>query len=462
MKPTLVESRSSGSAPGRERWSSQRMFILAAAGAAIGLGNIWKFPYIAGEYGGGAFVVVYILCVALIGLPILIAEILLGRRGGHSPIRSFARLASANGRSRGWQIVGWNGVVGTFLILSFFSVVAGWAIAYIPRAALGAFSGDAAGDAAAVGKVFSELLADPLAVIFWHSVFMAATIAITAQGVARGLERVARYLTPVLFALLLTLVGHSALTTGHFLDGFRFLFRPDFSSLTGEAVFVALGHACFTLSIGVCSMMAYGSFLPKRASVAGAAVTIACLDTAVALLAGLAIFPIAFASGLEASEGPGLIFLTLPVAFGTMPAGQMVGTAFFVFMALAALTSGPSLLEPSVEYLVERLRMRRHSASLLVGSAAWLVGLASALAFNVGAELKLFGMSAFDLLDFITSTVLLPLGGMLIAVFAGWAMASAETRQELALGERAFKLWRFAIRFLAPAGVLTVFLAKLL
>ena len=447
-------------------WSSRLAFILAAAGSAVGLGNVWKFPYIVGEYGGGAFVLVYLACIAVIGVPILMAEILLGRRGGGSPVHSFEFLAESEGQSPNWKLIGWMGIVSAALILSFYSVVAGWSLAYLWFAIDGYFStAGVASDTTprVMEELFSSLLANPTALIVGHSIIMATTIIVVARGVRAGLERAVRWMVPSLFVLLLALVVYSATTTGQFSAAVGFLFRPDFSALSWEAVLVALGHAFFTLSVGMTAMMAYGSYLKRDVSIANASVTIAGLDTLVALLAGLAIFPIVFANGLQPGSGPGLIFVTLPIAFVQLPGGNAVAMLFFLFLAIAAVSSTISILEPVVEYLEQRRKWKRRRAALTTGACIWLFGLGSALSFNVGSEFTVFGKTLFDLLDFLTANVLLPLGGLLIAVYAGHVLSRRSLAEELGIGDSAgFRLWRFLLRYVTPVGVSVVLFNSLL
>ncbi len=441
-------------------------FILAAAGSAVGLGNVWKFPYIAGEHGGGAFVLVYLACVAGIGLPVLAAEILLGRRGGGSPIHSFATLAAREGHSPRWSAIGWLGVLCAFLILSFYSVVAGWALSYLWYAVSGqiAAPGDGSLDVAeAMSGLFAGLLASPAALIAGHTLVMALTMAIVAKGIRGGLERALRWMVPGLFVLLIALVVYAAATTGTFLAAARFLFQPDFAALSWEAVLVALGHAFFTLSVGMTAMMAYGSFLSRDVPIARASVTIAGLDTLVALLAGLAIFPIVFAQGLEPGAGPGLIFVTLPISFAQIPGGAAVAVLFFLFLAIAALSSTMSILEPVVEYLEQRGGWTRRRATVLLGSAIWTLGLGCALAFNVGADFTLFGMNLFDAFDYLTSNIMLPLGGMLIALYAGHVLSRDALAEELGpLPAYVFRSFRFLLRYVAPIGIGVVLIYSLM
>ena len=436
-------------------WSTRFAFILAATGSAVGLGNIWKFPYITGEYGGGAFVIVYLLCIALIGFPVMMAEILIGRRGRQSPINTMATLANESGRHSAWGLLGWMGVFSGFLILSYYSVIAGWALSYVFRAAGGVFSGMTAERA---NSTFAALITDPERLLAWHTIFMIMTGVVIARGVRSGLEQAVRILMPGLFIILILLVGY-ALAQGAFVEGARFLFMPDFSKLTGAAVLVAMGHAFFTLSLGMGAIMVYGSYLNSKASIARTTMTIVAIDTVVALLAGLAIFPIVFANGLEPGAGPGLIFKTLPIAFGAMPGGAFFGTLFFILLVFAAWTSAISLVEPAVAWLVENRGIDRVRAAFAVIAATWLLGIGTILSFSHWAELTVFGKTFFDLIDFLTSNVMLPLGGLFIALFAGWAMTRAAVFEELAIAHPGFfRAWYFIIRFIAPALILVVFL----
>jgi NSS family neurotransmitter:Na+ symporter len=445
---------------------------MATVGSAVGLGNIWKFPYITGEYGGGAFVVVYLLCIALIGVPIMMAEILLGRRGRASPIVTMKRLAREQGTSTAWSLVGYSGVVAGFLILSFYSVIAGWALAYVFQAASGGLNGV---DSAAAESLFGDLIGSPGQLLVWHSVFMLMTIVVVARGVRHGLERAVTILMPALFIMLLIMVGY-AWVEGDFARGFAFLFNTDFSKVfqlctgspdnlqcqfTGEPLLVAMGHAFFTLSLGMGAIMAYGAYVPDRASITGATITIAAADTIVALLAGLAIFPIVFASGLEPGAGPGLIFQTLPIAFGGMPGGQWFGTVFFVLLVFAAWSSSISLVEPAVAWLVESRRWRRSTAAFVIGGFAWLLGIGSVLSFNLwsGEEYQLFGKTLFDLKDFLASNIMLPLGGLLIALFVGYGAGRQMALEELAISrQHLFDAWWRVIRYVSPVGIAIVFL----
>jgi NSS family neurotransmitter:Na+ symporter len=436
-------------------WSSRLMFILAAAGSAVGLGNIWRFPYLAGENGGGVFVLAYLGCIALIGLPILIAEILMGRAGRQNPITTMKHLAQASGASQFWQVIGWMGALAGFMILSFYGVIAGWAMAYVGDMASGDFVGVTGTEAA---TVFETFISDPVRVITWQTVFMLVTITITARGVSQGLEKTVQYLMPLLFLLLVILVGYSALTTGHFLEGLAFMFSPDWESFSGDSFIAAMGQAFFTLSLGMGAIMAYGAYMPAGSSVVGTATTIAVLDTSVALMSGLVIFPLVFANGLESSAGPGLMFITLPIAFGQMAGGQIFGTLFFVLVTFAAVTSSISLLEPAVAWVGERLNTSRAKASLVVGGIAWAVGLGSAASFNIAKDVTLpNGWNFFDVMDQISNNVLLPVGGILIALFSSWLLNKTILDEQLSEDQTFFLSWLWLARIVAPLGVLMVF-----
>lgn len=436
-------------------WSSRWAFILAAAGSAIGLGNIWKFPYLAGEYGGGAFVLVYLIAVAVIGLPIMIAEIMLGRRGRQSPINTMETLAREEGRSPRWRWLGWMGVFAGFLILSYYSVIGGWTVAYVFRAAAGSFT---QASAAEVSAVFDRFVSDPEKLLAWHTIFMAMTMVVVARGVRSGLEQAVRYMMPALFLILLLLVGY-AMNSGAFVDGLRFLFTPDFSKLSANAILAALGQAFFSLSLGMGAIMVYGSYLSHSASIARSSVYIAVADTSVAILAGVAIFPIIFANGLDPGQGVGLAFKTLPLAFGQMPGGAFFGALFFALLVFAAWTSSISIVEPAVAYLVENRGMTRVRACAWVGIGTWLLGVGTIFSFNLWSGYKLFGaFTFFDTVDFLTSNVMLPLGGLLIAVFGAWFMSRKSSEAELALSPAAYRIWRGVVRYVTPLAVIAVLL----
>ena len=437
------------------QWSSRFAFILAVSGSAIGLGNIWKFPYFAGVNGGGAFVLVYLLCVFIVGLPIMMAEILIGRRGRRNPIATMDLLGEEEGGSRRWALIGVVGVISGFLILSYYSVIGGWAIAYIFESASGAFTDL---DAAGVDEIYSRLSGSWIATGFWHTLFMVMTTVVVSKGVERGLERAVRLLMPALIVLLLVLLVYSMIA-GDFAQGLRFMFEPKFSELTQAGALVALGHAFFTLSVGMGAVMAYGAYLPADASIARTSFAVICADTSIAILAGLVIFPIVFANGLDPAAGPGLIFLSLPLAFGNLPGGVVVAILFFLLLTFAAWTSAISLMEPAVAWLIETRELSRTVAASLVGVTIWLLGWLSVGSFNVLADFRLFGKTFFDNLDFLTSNIMLPLGGLAIVIFAGWVMSRNSSADELdAAAGAGYRAWYFAARFIAPVAVVLIFL----
>jgi len=444
-----------------QQWSSRFMFIIAATGAAVGLGNIWKFPYIMGQHGGGAFMLVYLACIFAIGIPVLIAEVMIGRRGRQSPGLSVKALAVEANVNPIWQIAGWMGLVGGFLILSFYSVIAGWAFAYVPKAVTGSFSGLSAQQ---IGQIFGDFSSDFNGLLLWSTVVIVLTCLVVAKGVKNGLERVIRWMMPALYLLLVALAAYAAVN-GDFAKAASFMFAPDFSKLTMGSVLVALGHAFFTLSLASGVMMTYGAYLPAKVSIFRTSIWIALADTSVALLAAMVIYPLVFAYQLDAGQGPGLIFVTLPIAFGQMPAGALVGSLFFIMLVFAAFTSTIAMIESVVAWLVQSKGFSRAGACLLSGSVLWLLSLltvcsfagfeATKVSFNfVGKQVS----NWFDIIDHLTSGLLLPLGGLAVAIFVGWQLPKNISQDELASRGWAFALWYVAIRWLTPVAVTLVFL----
>jgi len=429
-------------------------FILAVTGSAVGLGNIWKFPYVAGENGGGAFVLVYLLCVFLVGMPVMMSEILIGRRGRRNPVATMALLGREEGSSPNWKWLGIMGVVAGILILSYYSVVAGWTVAYVFKSATGVFAGATAGE---VSAEFGGFVGDWRLVGLAHTVFMGLTVFVVARGVERGLEQAVRFMVPALLVLMFILLGYSV-SSGHFGEGMAFMFTPDFSKLTWDSVLAAMGQAFFTLSIGMGAIMAYGAYLPEETSITGASGAVVIADTSIAMLAGLVIFPLVFANGLDPADGPGLVFDTLPLAFGKMAGGVFFSTIFFVLLSFAAWTSAIGLMEPAVAWLVEQQYRTRIQAAVMVGGLIWLVGIGSVLSFNVLSDFKFYKGTIFDNVDHLTSNIMLPLGGMFIAIFAGWIMCRNSTADELGSAGTLYKLWHLLARFVAPIGILFVFL----
>jgi NSS family neurotransmitter:Na+ symporter len=439
--------------PRNGQWSSYLGFIFATTGAAVGLGNIWKFPYIVGENGGGAFVFVYLVCILFIGVPLMMAEIMLGRAGKKNPALSMRLLSVKQGSSKQWQWVGLLGIIASVIILSYYSVIAGWALEYVIIALKGAFNGQTASQ---IDRLFENLVASPYQLAFWHTLIIVFTIAVVAMGVEKGLERAVKFLFPAMLALLLIIVGYS-MSTHFFAQGIDFLFYPDFSKLTPNGVLCAVGHAFFTLSLGVGSIMIYGAYLPDHISVAKSAVFIAAADTLIALVAGLAIFPIVFAHGLMPSAGPGLIFKSLPLAFGHMPYGAFFGGLFFIMLVFAAFTSTISLLEPGVSYLRDTFKLSRVKAAFCCGFTIWLLGFFTIFSFNIWSNVKTFGHTFFELFDILTANFMLPITGILIAVYTGWVYKEAKANCDIS-HKSCFFIWRFCLRYITPTAITLIFL----
>jgi len=440
---------------------------MAAMGSAVGLANIWRFPYTAGVSGGGAFVFIYLGAVLLLALPILIAELMVGRRGAAPPPRAMTQVAVESGRSPHW---GWVGVilggVGAILTLSFYAIVGGWTMAYVIKTGSGAMQGVSA---EAAEGAFSALNADPVTLFIWFSVFIAVTVFISARGIRAGVERVVKVMMPALLVLLVIMVIY-AMFVGDFAAAWRFMFTPDFSKVDSRIVMAAFGQAFFSVSVGATNLMAYGSYMMKTTSIPRSALIVVAADTGVALLAGLAIFPIIFAFGLEPGAGPGVVFITMPFAFGQIPGGLIFGSAFFILLFFAALTSSLSMMEAPVSWLNDRTPLSRPQAAILSGSISWGLGIMAVLSLNKWSNfypldgISIFsGKTFFDLYDFIVTNVLLPFGGIVIAVFAGWVIRKRFSSDEL-YGDRPtiwYYVWLFLVRFVAPVILLAVFIDML-
>ncbi len=456
---------------GGEHWSSRTAFVLAAIGAAVGLGNIWRFPTLAGENGGGAFVLVYVLCVALIGMPMVLTEILLGRTGGGraDAVGSVAEVAERSGRSRTWSIFAGVEVLAAFLILSFYSVVAGWVLYYVWISGfdfLGVlFSGNPFAPAFEhltqdqVTGLMGALFGNPGQLLLQHAIFMGITLAIVASGVHGGIERAAKWLMPAFFVLLVMLTVYGAFT-GEFGHALSFLFTPDFSKLSPVAINEALGQAFFSLSLGSAALITYGSYVPKEVRLAPTAGMIATVDTGVAILAGLMIFPIVFSAGLDPAAGPSLIFQSLPVAFQSMSAGALIGLAFFVLIFFAALTSSISLLEGPTAWAMARFGFRRKVTALFVACGAFLIGGACALGYNVWSDVRPLAFwpifadaDILDSIDGVTGKLMLPLAGFGLALFTGWRADRRLIEAESGFSPGMFLLWRSLVAWLAPVAV---------
>lgn len=437
----------------RSHWSGRLGFILASAGAAIGLGNIWKFPYMAGDNGGGAFVLVYLACVVLVGLPVMAAEIMVGRRAQKNPVDAIKQLSNDASASKRWPLLGWWGLLGLLVTLSFYSVVAGWSLFYLQHSLLVGFQYLSP---AAVKAVWGHLLASPTTLTAYHLSFMALTMLVVANGVEQGLERASRIMMPLLFLMLFILVGFAYATTGPaFTKAVHYLFDCRFSAITGSVMINAMGHAFFTLAVGVGAMAIYGSYLDKNVSILKSIGIIASLDVLVALLAGLAIFPILFQYHLSPQAGPGLMFIVLPMAFAKMHGGNFIAALFFGLLLFAAWTSSINIAEPLVGSLREKSGLSRTKSSIIVGIAAALLGLLSVLSFNIFSGMRVLGhFDLFTLITDLSTNIFLPIGGIGYALFAGWVMHKKATLDELnPSSPLVYSSWRLLIRFIAPIAI---------
>lgn len=450
----------------RAHWGSRLGFVLAAAGSAVGLGNIWRFPYATGENGGGLFVLTYLACIALIGLPIMMAEIFIGRTSQKSPVGAFRALSRPGSA---WMSVGWLGVVTAFVVLSFYSVVAGWSMHYAWLSITEGFAGRSADE---MNELFGALYSSPALSTMWHLIFMALTISIVVAGVRNGIEVWAKILMPTLFFILLLLFVY-AISSGGFARGVQYLFVPDFSKFKATSVLEAVGQAFFTLSLGMGAILTYGSYLRKDDDLVATATTVTVLDTAVAILAGLVLFPILFAADMEATEKVGLAFISLPVAFAEMPGGIFLGPAFFLLLTFAALTSAVSLLEVATAYFIDERGWTRTKASLATGGAIMLLGIpcavsGSSILFGSGTmevTASIFGEGEgknwFDLLDYLATNWMLPLGGLGIATFVAWRVGDAAREQAFKAGSKWGAMywgWVMLLRYIVPIAVVFVFL----
>lgn len=431
--------------PVLEEWSSNRAFIFAVTGAAVGLGNIWRFPYMTGENGGSVFLLLYLFFMLVIGLPIMIAEIGLGRAGRAGPMQALMLLAKGAGASLRWRYLAVFGGVTLFLILSFYSMVSGWSLAYISKS----FDGQLAQQTPeAIAATFGQLMANPLLMLVCHTLFLLLTLGVVAAGVNKGLERLNNYLMPLLYLLLL-LLGLYAVTTPGFAEAMRYLFLPDWSAVSWRVALDAMGQAFFTLAVGACALMAYGAYMPENQSLPRAALVVAALDVSVALLAGIAIFALVFSHQLEPTSGPGLMFITLPIAFSELPLSNLLSLGFFVLLLLATWTSSINLAEPLVAMLKDR-GWSRWQATAVMGAGVWVLGSFAALSFNLMEAVYPLGFlggvfadkNIFALLTSIPTDLFLPLGGLLIAVFAVYVVPLADIRAALGGSQAFYLFWR--------------------
>ena len=442
---------------GNTMWSSRFAFVMASVGFAVGLGNIWRFPYVTGENGGSAFVVIYLLCAVAIGIPCLMAELLVGRRGGGSPPRSMAVVAEESGRSKGWSIVGGMGVATAYTIAITYAVVVGWVLWYLARALSAGFAGFDAGIAEAT---FTGLLTDNQSMMFWTLVGNIIVGSIIYAGVTSGIERAVTVMMPLMFTLLVGLSIYNYFAGG-FVETLQWLFTPDFSKVTGATFLAAIGQAFFSIGVGMGGMMTYGAYLPRDFSIARGAATIVMADTLIALLAGFVVFPAVFHFGLDMASGPGLIFQTLPVAFAQMPGGAIFAVLFFIMLAVAGVTSMVGLLESVTSWTKERLAISRQRSALLVVGSVTTLSVISVLSYNVWESYQLLGMNFNELTEALYDKLLLPLAGLLVALFTGWFMHREHSKNELSDDANLLGVSRWLTRFIAVPAVAIILISGL-
>jgi NSS family neurotransmitter:Na+ symporter len=428
--------------------------VAAAAGSAVGLGNIWKFPYITGVYGGGAFLFVYLGFIIAIGLTVMLSELIIGRRSGSNAFGAFKKLAPGTS----WKYTGFIGIGAAFMILSFYGVVAGWSLEYIVLSVSNGFVSKSSNE---LNSIFTQLIQDPVRPIIFQLIFMILTAVIVVLGIKKGIEGTTKVLMPLLVLILIVLCIKAVSLPGAS-AGLKFLFKPDFSKLTSDGVLSALGHAFFSLSLGMGTLVTYGSYIKRNNNLLRTAIQVTAADTIIAILAGVAIFPAVFAFGIEPSSGPGLVFITLPNVFQQMTGGYIFSILFFVLLSVAALTSSISILEVVVAYFLEEFKMKRNNATILAAVLISILGVMCSLSMGVWSKLRLFDLNIFDLLDWISANMLLPLGGVFICLFVGWFLGGKNAYHELhkggSIGKGLFNVFLFLVRFVAPFAIAVVFL----
>ncbi len=433
----------------RDHFGSKIGFILAAAGSAIGLGAIWKFPYMAGNNGGSVFLILFIISTLLIGLPILLAEFVIGRRGQADPVTSLKKQAPG----KPWYLIGWSGLLFSSIILSFYSVVGGWILSYLVRSIFFKLKG---GSDNYFSELFGSIIQNPWEVIIAQGAFMLITIWIVQGGIKGGIERASKWMMPLLFVFFIALVIRS-LTLDGAIEGLKFMFVPDWSYFNGKTILLALGQAFFSLSVGVAVMITYASYLSKEEKLGSSSLNVALMNIGVSILAGLVIFPAVFALGYTPDQGPGLVFIILPAVFEQIPFGAFFMIIFFILLLFATLTSSISMLEISVSIGIRSNYERRRKASWIYGLIIFLVGIPSALSFGVLSDIHILGMTFFDFADFITSSFGLPLGALCISIFAGYKLTKAQLSNELMLNKPLFRTWHIIVRYIAPLAIIIIF-----
>jgi len=441
-------------------WSNRPAFLLATVGGAVGLGNLWRFPYIAGENGGGGFVLIYLAFVFLLGLPILSSELLIGRKCHKSPLNSMRELVSFHDANSLWKSIGWMSILLPFVGFSYYVVVCAWSIDYLYLALMNSFH---AVDGSSSAQLFNERTSHSSLQILLSGLFISMTVWVIAQGVNNGIARISKILMPLLFLLIIILVIYGMIQ-GEFLKAVEFLFKPDFSKINGQSILMALGQALFSLAIGTGMIMTYGAYMPNHYSIKESAAIVCIGDTLIALLAGLAIFPIVFANNLNPGEGPSLIFITLPIAFGNMSGGHLIGIVFFVLLIFAAYTTTMGMLEPIVAWLEEKYPGKRKLLSIISGFTIWLFALGSVLSFSTMADIKPLAFinidrNFFGIIDFTVANLLLPINALLIAAFSGWVIKNSVVEEQFSQDTSNWRIyWRFINRYVAPVAIFIVML----
>lgn len=433
----------------REHWGSKVGFILAAAGSAVGLGNVWKFPYLVGQNGGAVFVITYLALALTIGAALILAELALGRAAQKDAVGTFADL-----KGGAWPLAGYLGVLCGFLVLTFYSVIGGWTLAYVVKMLDGSLL-ETGVDLTGIFEGFVSHSVEPL---IYHALFMLMTVLVVLRGIGSGIERCNKVLMPALF-LILIFLAFRAVTLDGAAAGVEFYLKPDFSKFTGDTLVAALSQAFFSLSIGLGILITYGSYLDRGQNMQRSTLWIILLDTGVGILAGLIILPAVFAFGIEPGAGPGLTFITLPGIFQQMVGGSLFGVAFFLLLLFAALTSSVSLLEVPVAYLMDELKISRRAAVMVLGGVAFLIGIPSSLSFGVMSDVTLFNMGFMDLLDYVTTKIMIPLGGIVVCIFAGWVVwprVSAEVSNDGTLAFPLSTIWGWILKVVAPASIATI------
>jgi len=448
----------------KEGWSSRFTFLMASIGFSVGLGNIWRFPYVAGENGGAAFILVYLACALCIGVPLVMSEWAIGRKTKNavSAIGSFKEFATSEKLTSKWSGVGGMALTAVFMMMLTYTIITGWTLDYFVMAVMGEFTAMTPEKST---TLFDTLMANPSRLIFWHTVVVVIMVFVNSKGVKSGIEKAVRILMPALFICLLVMVGYSSVV-GDMSAALNFLLTPDFSLITGETFLLALGQAFFSIGIAMAVMVTYGSYLNQGASIGQNSFIVVFADTFVAMLAGFAIFPLVFANGLTPDAGAGLVFQVLPLALGDLPGGQIFSAIFFLLLIAAALTSCIGNFEPIVAWTTEKSKLPRQKATFLAGAVMWFLGLLSVLSLNVLSDFHPFdfihllkGKTIFESLDYISASILLPIGGLLTAIFVGWKVSPKTMKDELNLSNNQFLLWQFLIRYIAPIAILIVFIS---